>query len=59
VSWAVSPAFKIVARGYVLIIQDVRGRYTSEGEWYPFKHEQGYDPWNGQHRFLIATVRSE
>ena len=45
VSWAVSPAFKIVSRGYVLIIQDVRGRYTSEGEWYPFKHEQadGYD----------------
>src|SRR5580658_11323586 len=45
VAWAASPAFKIVARGYVLIIQDVRGRYTSEGEWYPFKHEQadGYD----------------
>jgi uncharacterized protein len=45
VSWAVSPAFKIVMRGYVLIIQDVRGRYTSEGEWYPFRHEQadGYD----------------
>src|SRR5579863_4049964 len=33
------------ARGYVVIIQDVRGRYTSEGEWYPFKHESddGYD----------------
>jgi putative CocE/NonD family hydrolase len=33
------------ARGYVVIIQDVRGRYTSEGEWYPFKHEaeDGYD----------------
>ena len=45
VDWAVSPAQDIVARGYVLIIQDVRGRYTSEGEWYPFKHEQadGYD----------------
>jgi uncharacterized protein len=45
VSWAVSPAYKIVARGYVMIIQDVRGRYTSEGEWYPFRHEQadGYD----------------
>ena len=45
VGWAVSPAFKIVPRGYVLIIQDVRGRYTSEGEWYPFRHEQadGYD----------------
>ena len=32
-------------RGYVVIIQDVRGRYSSEGEWYPFKHESddGYD----------------
>src|SRR6266567_8492763 len=45
VSWAVSPAHQIVQRGYVAIIQDVRGRYTSEGEWYPFRHEQtdGYD----------------
>jgi putative CocE/NonD family hydrolase len=34
-----------VARGFMVIIQDVRGRYTSEGEWYPFKHEMddGYD----------------
>ncbi|MGA8866734.1 MAG: CocE/NonD family hydrolase [Candidatus Sulfotelmatobacter sp.] len=39
-NWAVSPVFKMVPRGYVVIIQDVRGRYTSEGEWYPFKHEQ-------------------
>jgi uncharacterized protein len=33
------------SRGYVMVIQDVRGRYTSEGEWYPFKHESedGYD----------------
>ena len=45
VNWAVSPVFKMVPRGYVVIIQDVRGRYTSEGEWYPFRHEQadGYD----------------
>ena len=45
VGWAVSPAYKIVPRGYVFIVQDVRGRYTSEGEWYPFRHEQadGYD----------------
>jgi putative CocE/NonD family hydrolase len=36
---------RAAARGYVAIIQDVRGRYTSEGEWYPFKHEaeDGYD----------------
>ena len=33
------------ALGYVVIVQDVRGRYTSDGEWYPFKHESsdGYD----------------
>ena len=43
--WAESSVFKMVPRGYVVIIQDVRGRYTSEGEWYPFKHEQadGFD----------------
>lgn len=33
------------ARGYVVVIQDVRGRYSSDGEWYPFKYESqdGYD----------------
>jgi len=33
------------ARGFVVIFQDVRGRYSSEGEWYTFKHEpdDGYD----------------
>ena len=33
------------ARGFLVVVQDVRGRYTSEGEWYPFKHEtdDGYD----------------
>src|ERR1700677_2219376 len=32
VSWAVGPAFRMVRRGYVIIVQDVRGRYTSEGD---------------------------
>ncbi len=38
-------AFKAAAHGFVVIVQDVRGRYTSEGEWYTFKHESndGYD----------------
>jgi predicted acyl esterase len=33
------------AQGYVYIIQDCRGRFASEGEWYPFKYESqdGYD----------------
>ncbi len=32
-------------RGYVCVIQDVRGRFASEGEWYPFAREapDGYD----------------
>jgi uncharacterized protein len=39
--WAVDAA----SDGYVAIIQDVRGRYASEGDWYPFKYESqdGYD----------------
>jgi uncharacterized protein len=34
-----------VPRGYVVVAQDVRGRYASEGDWYPFKYESqdGYD----------------
>lgn len=36
---------RAAARGFVVIFQDVRGRYSSEGEWYTFKHEpeDGYD----------------
>src|SRR5437899_4793112 len=36
---------KGAARGYVVVNQDVRGRYTSDGEWYPFLYESndGYD----------------
>jgi putative CocE/NonD family hydrolase len=32
-------------RGYVCAVQDVRGRFASEGEWYPFAREapDGYD----------------
>ena len=37
--------YRAAARGYIVVVQDVRGRYTSEGEWYTFKHESqdGYD----------------
>src|SRR5258708_5029269 len=36
---------KAAARGFVAVIQDVRGRYASDGEWYTFLHESadGYD----------------
>jgi len=38
-------ARQAAAHGYLVVVQDVRGRYTSAGEWYPFKHEtqDGYD----------------
>jgi putative CocE/NonD family hydrolase len=37
--------FKAAGQGYVVIVEDVRGRYASEGEWYTFKNEpnDGYD----------------
>jgi len=43
--WSMNFAYLAAARGYVVVIQDVRGRYTSEGVWYPFIHEaeDGYD----------------
>jgi hypothetical protein len=38
-------AIRAATRGYVVILQDVRGRFSSDGEWYPFRHEMedGYD----------------
>ena len=38
-------ALRAAARGYVVIAQDVRGRFESEGDWYPFKNESqdGYE----------------
>jgi hypothetical protein len=38
-------ARKAASRGYIVIMQDVRGRYSSDGDWYPFLHEadDGYD----------------
>lgn len=30
--------FKGAGRGFVVIFQDCRGRYASEGEWYPFQY---------------------
>src|SRR5271169_413394 len=41
----VSFGSRAAARGFVVIFQDVRGRYSSEGDWYTFKNESndGYD----------------
>ncbi|MBI2874469.1 MAG: CocE/NonD family hydrolase [Firmicutes bacterium] len=32
-------AMDFARRGYAVAIQDCRGRWDSQGEWYPFKHE--------------------
>jgi putative CocE/NonD family hydrolase len=44
-SGAIDFCLKAAARGYVVVAQDVRGRYASGGDWYPFKYESedGYD----------------
>ncbi len=38
-------ARKMAAKGYIVVIQDTRGRYESGGTFYPFRHEtaDGYD----------------
>ncbi|UCH03052.1 MAG: CocE/NonD family hydrolase [Candidatus Bathyarchaeota archaeon] len=35
-------------KGYICVVQDVRGKWNSEGEWYPLVHEaeDGYDTLN-------------
>ena len=42
---AVSTAKYFARRGYVVVIQDVRGRYGSDGEWWAFadEGEDGFD----------------
>jgi len=36
---------RFAQNGYAVVVQDVRGRYESEGNWEPFRHEaeDGYD----------------
>jgi uncharacterized protein len=36
---------RAIERGYAVVVQDVRGRYASEGEFRPYEHEgrDGYD----------------
>ena len=44
---ATGPGFipQATARGYAVVVQDVRGRYASEGAYEPYRHEgrDGYD----------------
>ena len=48
------------SRGYAAVAQDVRGRWDSEGEWYPFVHEaqDGYDTqeWIGAQPWCDGNV---
>lgn len=41
----INVGLEAASRGYVVIVQDVRGRHASEGDWYPFLHESedGFD----------------
>lgn len=59
----------LASQGYVVIVQDVRGRYESEGHFYPFRYDyaDGYDtlqwlvtqPWfNGEVGFLGISLSS-
>ena len=53
-----APAFAeyFVSRGYVVVVQDVRGRYRSEGPWHPLRDDGkdgfdtadwiGHQPWS-------------
>jgi len=38
-------AVRLARAGYIVVLQDVRGRFRSEGQWKPFHHEDddGYD----------------
>ncbi|MGH9756485.1 MAG: CocE/NonD family hydrolase, partial [Candidatus Acidiferrales bacterium] len=44
-SGQVAQAVHMASRGYVVVVQDTRGRYASGGDWYTFKNESndGYD----------------
>jgi uncharacterized protein len=56
----VEAAVFFAQRGYAVAIQDVRGRYDSEGEWSPFVHEaqDGYDAqeWCGTQPWSTGKV---
>src|SRR5579883_2790828 len=51
--------YKAAASGYVVIIQDVRGRYTSEGEWTrsATNPRMAMTRWNGQRHCPIPMGR--
>lgn len=42
---AVLDPLAVARRGFMMVVQDTRGRFASEGEWEPWTHEEsdGYD----------------
>jgi putative CocE/NonD family hydrolase len=60
VDYVVQDAIYFAARGYAVAIQDVRGRFDSDGEWVPFVHEaeDGYDAqeWCGTQPWSTGKV---
>jgi putative CocE/NonD family hydrolase len=59
-NWLTSYADYYTRSGYVVAIQDVRGRWASEGDWEPFIHEgtDGFDTieWLGTQRWSTGKV---
>jgi putative CocE/NonD family hydrolase len=57
---AIVDPVQAVRRGYVVIVQDTRGRFTSEGDWNPFEAEasDGVDTiaWAAQQPFSDGQV---
>ncbi len=60
VEYQVEDGVYFAQRGYAVAIQDVRGRFDSEGEWAPFVHEaqDGYDAqeWCGTQPWSTGKV---
>ena len=57
---SVAAARFFARHGYVVALQDVRGRYDTEGEWYPFAREEndGFDTveWLGTQEWSNGKV---
>jgi putative CocE/NonD family hydrolase len=53
-------ARELASNGYAVAIQDVRGRYDSEGGWEPFFHEQAdglaAQPWLAEQDFCNGNI---
>ena len=57
---SVEDCIYFASRGYAVVTQDTRGRWDSEGEWYPFIHEaqDGFDAqeWIGAQPWCDGNV---